>query len=81
MTGVEEFPSRISVGVFEDTGQFVSDSFAADEADTGCGLDDRREGVGFDFKFISGSESYGSKHPKAVFADSIGWVSDRSQNF
>jgi len=81
MAGVEEFPSRISVGVFEDTGQFVSDSFAADEADTGCGLNDRSEGVGFDFKFISSSESYGSKHPEAVLADSIGWVSDRSEGF
>lgn len=81
MTGVEEFPSRISVGMFEDTGQFVSDSFAANEADTGCGLNDRSEGVGFDFKFISGGESYSSKHPQTVFADSIGWVSDCSEGF
>jgi hypothetical protein len=73
-------PSSISVGVFEDTRQFGSDAFAADEADTGCGLDNRLERLGFDFALVTGSESHSANHPEAIFADSIRWVSDRSQN-
>ena len=81
MTGVQELPSGISVRVFEDTSQFVSYAFAADEVDAGCGLDDRTKRIGVDFEFVSGGESHGAKHPQAVFADAIGRVSDRSQGF
>ena len=74
MTGVQELPSGISVGVFEDTGQFVSYAFAADEADAGCGLDDRTERIGVDFEFVSGGKSHGAKHPLGVVEDVLGWV-------